>query len=203
MLLLANAGLPVMMVMIPWAILGIVPVILVEAVWYWRFLRVPWDEALWDSGSANLYSTTCGWLIAWLSMVGVQILFAVLCWVAALSWNAFGGDSHGMLTWLSEPSTYPLWFLGFVCCSAWLIPVGMHDGGNVIMLGAVLVMLLPCYVVSYQMEARQSQKVWPDLDPKRVYRHVWYAHMVSYGLMYAVTFWIYLNAVGPNAFRWR
>src|SRR5262245_5882910 len=73
--LFANAGLPLLMVLVPWAILGIVPVILVEAAWYWRFLRVPWAKAVWGSGAANLYSTTVGWFLAWGIMLVVQLVF--------------------------------------------------------------------------------------------------------------------------------
>lgn len=204
MLLFANAGLPLLMVLVPWAILGIVPVILVEAAWYWRFLGVPWTKALQGSSAANLYSKTVGWFFAWGGMFIVQMVFMILAHAlgAALGLTMSRESSHGWLTWLSEPSAYPLWFLGFVCCSAWLIPLGMNGGMNVVVLGAVLVMLLPCYLVSYPMEARKLQKAWPDLDPTRVYRHVWYAHLVSYGLMYAVTIWLYLDAVGQKGFRW-
>lgn len=61
MAIFANAGIPMLFVIVPWLALGIFPVILIEAVWYWRTLRIRWADAFYGSAGVNFFSTVLGY----------------------------------------------------------------------------------------------------------------------------------------------
>jgi hypothetical protein len=66
-------------------------------------------------------------------------------------------------------------------------------GGEIAVWGAILLLMLPAYLVSYLGEASVLRKRWPLLDPKWVSRHVWLAHLVTDALLSFVAihqFWM-------------
>ena len=170
MLIFANAGVPMLYVGLPWMIGLLIPIVLLEACWYWRFLRIPWRAAWGGSCGANLWSTCIGLPVAW------------FVWVVVGHASLATAQSSGVVTQQMMLESYPIGFLYLVATSGWLIPTpGM---GEVLLLGAGMVLLLPAYLVSYMGEARILQSQWSAREPKEVYRQVWRAHLLSYGLLY-------------------
>jgi len=172
MMVFANAGVPMLFIGLPYMAAVLVPVILIEACWYWRFLRVPWSEAWRGSLNANLRSFCLGLPVAWLVWV----------FVGHMSVNLV--SSYGLLTQEQFLESYIMGFLVLVGTSGWLLP---NPGiGEVLLLGAGMVLMLPAYMVSYLSEARMLRASWSARDAKQVYRQVWLAHVVTYGLLYLV-----------------
>src|SRR5262245_19697231 len=73
MTLSANAGLPILFLAAPYMAALFIPVVLIEAWWYWRSLRVPWSKAWHASLDANVWSTLRGIPLAWLLGVFVSV----------------------------------------------------------------------------------------------------------------------------------
>jgi hypothetical protein len=176
MWMFANAGIPMLYLGAPALVLAFIPVVLIEAVWYWRRLGVPLSPALTGSCSANLWSFCVGLPVAWLLWVVVAIA----------SSHAASGVAYHEIFQRSEW----LGLLYFVTVAAWLPP--LESRVEVAIFGATLVLLLPAFLVSYLGEASLLQEQWPELSRKAVYRQVWLAHLVTYGLLYLLAgyaFW--------------
>jgi hypothetical protein len=172
MTLLANAGVPMLFVGLPYMAAVLLPVVLIEACWYWRFIGVPWSLAWRGSLVANLWSLCLGLLLAW------------IVWVLVGHMSVRLAESTGWVTQEQFLQSYTVGFLYLVATSGWLFP---NPGiSEVLLLGAGMVLMLPAFVVSYLSEARILQWAWPQRGRRRVYRHVWLAHVVSYGLLYAI-----------------
>jgi hypothetical protein len=173
MAVVANAGVPMLFVGLPFMAALLLPVILIEAVWYWRFLRLPWSVAWRGSGQANLWSCCCGLPLAW------------FVWFLAGSLGVSLVTASGLVTQEQFLWSKTVGFLFLFATSAWLYPGGDFSDG-VLLQGAGLVLLLPAYLVSYLGEARLLRRRWPWLEPRRLRRQVWLAHLITYGLLYVV-----------------
>jgi len=171
--LLANAGLPMLMIGLPVMVMLLVPIACIEAAWYKTFLPVSWKRACLGSLKANCWSTFAGLPVTWLiwTMAGLMSL-GIVAATKSISLETF-------------VDSYVIGFLYLVATSGWLVPV-QGDGMEVVILGAGLVLLLPAYLASYLLEARMLQRGWVELDRTQVYRQVWLAHVCSYGLLYLV-----------------
>jgi hypothetical protein len=169
---IANAGIPMLFVGMPFMVAVLVPVLLIEAAWYWRFLRIPWAVAWRGSLAANLWSTFLGLPLAWAVWVFVGVVA-----IASAQYS-------GLFTTELFLTSYAVGVLVLVASSGWLLPTG--SANEVLLLGAGLVLLLPAYLMSYVSEAKILQSKWRGSDPRAVYRQVWLAHLVSYGLLYLI-----------------
>ena len=178
MFILANAGLPMLMVGLPFMILLLIPIVAIEATWYRRFLAVSWREAWAGSWKANLWSTFAGIPITWLSLVILEFVLMA----------SVGISSDSKL--LAE--SYVVSYFYFLMTSPWLIPV--RDGFGLVIIGAMMVLLLPAYLVSYLGETRVLQKRWPTIDRHKIRRNCWFAHMVTYGLLFLLA-WFRLHTL--------
>jgi hypothetical protein len=160
-MLLANVGLPMIFVELPFLAVALVPVAVLEAAIYrWR-LSVPWRPALWGALRANLWSTFVGVPLAWLAQVAGQIAVG-------------GGSAWGL--------DAPLGRLAAVTVqSAWLIPYEGEFGWMVP--AASLCLLLPCLLVSVGVEQRMLRQYWPDVPGRGVVGAVLIANVLSYLLL--------------------
>jgi hypothetical protein len=174
----ANAGLPMLCVGMPFLAAFLPAIVLIEALLYWRALRVSWSQAWRGSFEANMWSTFLGLPLAW------------IVWVFAGHTSVDLVQSSGLVTLDDFLGSYTVGFLFLVATSGWLYPSPAI--GEVLLLGAGMVLLLPAYLVSYLYEARYLQREWPELDARQVYRQVWLAHVVTYGLLYAVAGWWFI-----------
>lgn len=125
MLVLANMGVPMLALVGPVMLIGLVPVILVEGLWLkYRFALLGWD-AVRHSAVANLFST----------LVGIPLTWVVLVLVQALS----GGDSYQGPGWLAITWQAP-WLLPNERELGWMIPA------------AALVLCVPFFLASVAIE---------------------------------------------------
>lgn len=177
MFLFANAGLPMLMVGLPLMLVLLVPIVAIEAWYYQRFLCLSWREAWRGSWKANLWSTCVGIPITWLALVILE--FALMSTLPI----------HSQSTILAE--SYFVSYLYFLMTSPWVIPV--REGFGLVVTGAMTVLLLPAYLISYLGEARVLQRLWPDLDRHHIRQQCWYVHLVTYGILFLLA-WIRLYA---------
>lgn len=183
MTLFANSGLPMLMLGLPAMLLALVPIVFIEALYYRRRLPVTWRQALDGSWKANVWSTLVGIPLTWFALVIIQ--FGTMSFFS----NSFNSRSPILA------ESYLVSYLYFVITSPWLIP--LRDGFDQVVAGASMVLLLPCYVVSYLGESRVLQRKWPELDPKLIYRHVWYVHLLTYGLLFLFA-WYRLHSLATS-----
>ena len=171
MIVLANVGLPMLMLGLPLLALALIPVAGLEAAWYRYALRLTWQQAGRGSWRANLWSTFIGLPLAWACLAGVEIVIMVILQVA------------GEPSPISLSDSLLASYLYLVLSSPWLVPLPGDMG--VIMAGAGLVLLVPAYVVSYIGEARVLRREWPEADGASVYRHSWLANSMTYAVLFA------------------
>jgi hypothetical protein len=169
----ANVGVPMVCIGLPYMAVVLAPVVLIEAAWYRRSLRLPWSRAWRGSLTANLQSTFLGLPAAW------------LVWTVAGRMSLGLASARGLITPEQFLHSYAVGLLVLVGTAGWLDPPPPGTG-QVLILGAGLVLLLPAYLVSYLWEGRLLRREWPHLAPAEVRRQVWRAHLLTYGLLYAV-----------------
>ena len=180
----ANAGLPMLLVLWPLAIVAIVPVIAVEAWVVQRGTGIPWRVSLWEMSKANLVSTLVGLPLTWVALVALEFLSGyVLVKVA----KAESFPPH----WLGE--------VGVIVLSApWLGP--FRAGGHWIIPVATATLLVPFFFVSVWIEAltvRKALSASGNADWRLV---VWKANLISYGFLFVATLiWL---LVGLAAHDW-
>ena len=175
MVVFANAGVPMLFVGLPYMAAVLAPVIVIEAAWYWCFLRVSWSEAWRGSLNANVVTFFVGLPVAW-------VLWGVVGWVSVSLMS-----SSGLLNREQFLESYAVGFLFLVATSGWLPPT--PGFGEVLLLGAGMILMLPAYLVSYLSEAAILRGAWRERDARKVSRHVWLAHVVTYGLLYLIAVW--------------
>jgi hypothetical protein len=181
-MILADAGVPMLMLEWPVLLIVLVPVIVVEAFLYSRWLRIPMRSAFVGSAKANGLSTLVGVPLAWIVMLALEIMVMV---------------PTAMLTHGEGPKS-PLWELvGFLVGIAWLGPPERKLFWMVPLAAALL--LVPTFIVSVLIERRVCRASWPDAEEGPLRRAVWRANLVSYGMLFVVAIaWLACSIVNPH-----
>jgi hypothetical protein len=162
-MLLADVGLPMIFVELPFLALALLPVAALEAAVYrWR-LSVSWSQSLWGSLRANLWSTFVGIPLAWLAQVVGQLAVG-------------GGSAWGLDTPLDRLAAVTVQ-------SAWLIPY--EEELRWMVPAAALCLLVPCLAVSVGVEQWRLRRYWPGVPVRRLLWAVVLANTVSYLLLAA------------------
>ena len=164
-LIIADVGVPMLVVQTPALVITLPIVILIEALICAKLLQIPKKRALRAATIANLVSTIVGFPVLWFALVLVQMLI--------------GG---GGVPKLSEPwiSIYSVtaqaaWLIPYETKLYWMIPTAM------------LVLLIPTFFMSVFVERffyrRSLQSVAPDANfPKTS----WRLHLASYGFLFTI-----------------
>ena len=163
--LLADAGIPMLLVEWPLMLCAFVPVILLEAEVIRRRLSLPYRKAIAGVAKANVLSTAVAVPLAWLIMFVIELSvgFPVLSAAMKRGW----------------PVENPLLkYLLHVLTVAW---VGGSVGGIAF---AAAVLLVPTFFISVFLECRSCRRSWSDVDRASVNRSVWYANLASYSLLF-------------------
>lgn len=162
-MLLANIGLPMIFIELPYLTIAFIPVVLVEAAVYRWLLSVPWRQSWPGALRANLRSTFVGVPLAWFAQVVAQIVI--------------GGDSAwGLNTPLDRLAAVTIQ-------SAWLIPYEKEFYWMVP--AASLCLMVPFLIVSIGIELFLLRRVWPNIAASRLAGAVVLANLVSYSLLAA------------------
>jgi hypothetical protein len=163
--LLADVGVPMLLVQWPLMLCALIPVIAVEAEVARRQLALPYRKAFAGAAKANLLSTAAGVPLAWVIMVAIEFATAVPLMVAS--------DKR---QWHLENS--PMQYVVDVLTMAWTV-----GSTRAVALAAAL-LLIPTFFVSVYLERRSYRRSWPDLDRAAVDRSVWFANLASYSLLF-------------------
>jgi hypothetical protein len=158
--LLANAGIPMLVVYWMGAFFLIIPIVLVEGALYRHLTHDRWGASLWVAFWANAASTLAGIPLVW----GAFFLLELL-------------SNH------PDPNT--LW--GLVQTAAWLPPLSTEDTWRVP--AAALILSVPFFLVSVAVEGAAAKMV-ADAGTSRVWDWSWRANTVTYGALALSLVWM-------------
>jgi len=157
----ANAGVPMIFVTLPWMLVALIPVILLEGLIMARRHTLSYLRAGKIMGLANAVSTIFGVPLTWGILLGVQILTG-------------GGSSHGMDGTLDR-------FLAVTWQAPWLVP---YESELYWMIPAAFLFLsVPFFLASWFIETFIARKMAADIPLPALRRSVLNANLVSYCLI--------------------
>lgn len=175
--LLADAGIPMIVLTWPLMLILVIPVIAIEGFLCKKWLGLSTWEALKSNTVSNLTSTIFGVPLAWAIMLGVEFLmFGIVDRSNAIqNWRSPLAEVVGLFlsaAWIGPPSEK----------NAWVIPA------------ATLVLLVPFFLASYGIEylVIKSMVGMPEGGPSnlsypRVRIAVRNANLTTYGAMFVAT----------------
>jgi hypothetical protein len=170
LIILLNAGSPMIILEIPLMLLTLLPIIIVEAVITHSKLKLLWKQAFFGVAIANLFSTLLGVPLAWLAMLLIKLI---------------SESGFHILYKQSPASVSPLLdLLQFFLSVAWLGP--QYTFINII--SALIILLIPSYYVSVLMERKICRSIWRNQPRELVDHAVIYANRVSYLCLFMLTF---------------
>jgi hypothetical protein len=161
--ILANAGVPMLFVQMPFLVMALPVVIAVEAWLCRRWLDVSWKQAWLSTGIANLLSTLAGFPILWIALVAVQMLLGG------------GGVPQVAEPWYSVYSVtvQAAWLLPDEERLYWMIPT------------AGIVLLIPAFFVTVLIERWVYRRTFREAPRVvEVTSATWRMHFVTYGLLF-------------------
>jgi hypothetical protein len=167
---LADMGIPMILIELPAMVCVLIPVIIIEALLVRCWVPLSYRGAFRGSALANLVSTVAGVPAAWLSMLVLQFAIGFPLFLAGekLHWN------------MNSPVIV---VLAFLMSAAW---AGPSYGLPMAFIFAVscAVLLVPTFFVSVWLERPICFKAWPAADRESVRRAVFKANLASYGLLF-------------------
>jgi hypothetical protein len=170
---LANAGLPMIFVHGPVFIVGLIPIIAIEAVALKIFNRhASLKKCLTTAGSSNIMSTIIGLPLTWLLLVFIQMI-------------AGGGGNM-------PDDTIAQRFFAMILQAPWQLPY-RYDLIWMVPRAAI-VMLVPFFFVSYFIERRVTQSLMQDSDQQEIHKGVLWGNITSYTFL--AGFWIMVLFAG-------
>ena len=156
----ANIGVPMIFVTMPAMLIGLLPVIGIEAYVIKNKLNLLPKKAVISSAVANAISTIIGVPLTWGALVLLQMIT--------------GGDgAHGLQTFFQK-------FLAVTWQAPWLIPY--ESDLDWMVPTAMLVLLVPFFFVSWRVEYFIVKKMNKLLEPRSVSSVCLKANMTTYGL---------------------
>lgn len=172
----ANAGVPMIFLVMPALGLSIIPIILIEAMYLSRKLGLKAASAVKTTTISNLVSTIAGVPLTWLLLVLVQMV-------------AGGGGAFGLDTMLGKVLSVTFqaaWLIPYESELYWMIPV------------AGLVLLVPFFFVSWWSEYLVTKKILQDHPAQTVKVVVRNANIITYTLLvlWPIGFWVINNTAG-------
>lgn len=182
--LLADAGIPMIVLTFPAMVMLLIPVIVIEGFLCKKWLGLTTWQAMKSNTVSNLASTIIGVPVAWAIML-------------ALEFGTMGvvEQSHAIQNWHSPIANV----ISFSLSSAW---IGPPEGKNAWLVpAATLVLLVPFFFASYGLEylIMRFMVGMPDGGPpKLAYPHVRVsvrnANLITYGAMFlATSVWLLLS----------
>jgi hypothetical protein len=169
MRLIANIGLPMILVQWPLMLGALVPVIVVEALLIRRRLDMSYRQAFIGAGIANVVSTLAGVPVAWVGTFLLNLVVMVPLGLAAQRWS-----------WQLDGPIFQV--VAFVFSASWLGPAEGHLHWMVPT--AVGLLLLPCCIVSVLIERSLCKRIWPTVDRMLVDRAVFRVNLASYTVLF-------------------
>lgn len=157
----ANAGLPMIILVMPALTLSIIPIIIIEATYISRQLALRNAKATIVVTMSNLASTVVGVPLTWLILVVIQV-------------GTGGGSAYGLDSALGV-------VLAVTWQAPWLIPYGPDLDWMIPVAG--LVLLIPFFFVSWWLEYYVTAKMLTDIEKSVINHAVRNANLITYGLL--------------------
>jgi hypothetical protein len=178
--ILADVGLPMILVQWPLMLCALLPVIVIEALLVRRWLPLSYKKVFAGIARANLVSTLVGVPLAWLAMLALEFATLLPLGLAAMKWH-----------WRWESPVFQT--VGFIFGSAWVGP-GSDSAWPVVLAAALL--LIPSFYLSVWIERRLCLRSWPSLDPGEIRRAIFFSNLASYALLFvSILVWM---SLGPE-----
>ena len=166
-MILANAGVPMIFITLPPMVVLIIPVIIIEFLVSRRLISRISPARRWAGiGFANVVSTFIGWPAAWFVLVLLQMVTG-------------GGGAHGLnspLGVILSVTQQAPWLIPYEGDLYWMIPVAMF------------VLLIPFFFASVYFERFMLRWVWKNAYDKEVVRFSWIGNLYSYLFLLLVVF---------------
>ena len=156
----ANAGVPMLFVAMPAFAFSIIPIIIIEAIYLSKKLKLSRKAAGKTVTLSNLVSTVVGIPLTWGFLVVVQMVTG-------------GGAAYGIDTFMGKVISVTWqapWLIPYESELYWMIPV------------AGMVLLVPFFFASWWSEYLVSKKMHRDLNGRLVKKYVRNANLITYGL---------------------
>jgi hypothetical protein len=157
MLILADAGVPMIMVFLPSAWLALLPVIAIEAAIGMRMVQVPFRRSLGCVAVGNLFSTILGMPATWLILAVIELMWF--------------GTAEGLGSVAAK-------IYAVTIQSPWLIPYEDHLAWMMPVAAAVLAVIF--YTMSVVSEYFIIRRILPDISSSILWRWMWTANAASY-----------------------
>jgi hypothetical protein len=177
---LADAGLPMIALAIPAALVAIIPIIVLEA-WLARNIhQVSANRRLLVVAIANGLSTLAGWPLLWVVLAAIQIFVIP------------GGDGcYGISTFWGALASVTLqapWLLPYEADLYWMVPT------------ASLVLLIPAFFVTILIEGWVLRSGWSQVTANERKRFVWKSNLASYALLASIDLdWLAYSVLTKNS----
>lgn len=171
---LADAGIPMLVIVYPSMIVTLLPVVVLETVILRRRLGTALRRTAFVVMLSNLASTMVGIPLAWAALVGLEVATSGGVWPLL---DTFAGKLLAV-TWQAP------WLFRHESDFYWQIPV------------ATAVLLVPFFFVSWWVEYWLSRRLMRGVEPKRLRAAVAVANLVSYALLEALAMiWLVADIV--------
>jgi hypothetical protein len=157
----ADAGVPMLFVVMPVFGFSLVPIVLIEALYLQKSLALTFGHAIRGSLLANAVSTLVGIPLTW---IGLVVLEATTGGGRAYGLGSLLGRV-GAVTWQAP------WLIPYESNLHWMIPV------------AGTVLLVPFFFVSWWIEYLICVTRFTSVSPVAVRRAVRDANLITYGLL--------------------
>ncbi|NNE63070.1 MAG: hypothetical protein HKN34_03215 [Gammaproteobacteria bacterium] len=157
----ANAGVPMLFLVMPAFAIALVPIILVEGFYLSKKLVITPSQTAKTVTLSNLASTVVGIPLTWLILVAVQI-------------STGGGSAYGLDTLIGK-------ILAVTWQAPWLIPYEQDLGWMIPVAGIVL--LVPFFFASWWVEFFVSKKLLKEISTEMLKPAVRNANLISYCLL--------------------
>ena len=172
----ANAGVPMIFLVMPALGLSIIPIIVIEALYLGRKFELSASIAAKTTTIANLVSTIVGVPLTWILLVLIQMI-------------AGGDGAFGLGTMLGKVLSVTLqaaWLIPYESDLHWMIPV------------AGLVLLVPFFFVSWWSEYFVSKRMLKEYPAQKIKVEVRNANIITYALLafWPIGFWLLNKTAG-------
>ena len=162
-LLLANAGLPMIVISYPIMLAALLPVVFIEGFAISKVTKLTFKESVGPVFVANLVTTVVGFPISWGLLLGFELLTT-----GGSCGPGFDNLGLGILTVILE--------------SAWLCPWNDVNYKWIVPL-ALIISLVVAFFVSVIVEQFLLLKLIDGTEKKKLKKGVWIANSVSYMLL--------------------
>ena len=161
--LFADAGVPMIFIGFPFMLLGLIPVIVIEIIVYYKRLTLGLKKLSLAVTAANAASTIIGYPLAWLFLLGIELLTT-------------GGGI------LKAPDII-FKIMSVTLYSAWMLPAGKEL--NWMAPVAMIFELIPAYFLSVLIESWIIRRFYKNENRKDLQKTVWISNLFSYAFLVA------------------